>query len=215
MSLDPIGMPASAAEALEGAGCLVCQAEPAIDAEAVTWFCRQAFDDPDGRGRVLGAGGLCLRHWWRVATEERSSRRTLHGTAQLLADVLHRHGQPADRPVSCPICADVAASARQRFYLLLAELGSARLDGAPAAWRPCLPHLRALRELRLERWLAGWIAAREERERRAAAAAARRHVRTRQHRHRDEATGSEADELLAGMAALLGEPDQLPGDTSR
>jgi hypothetical protein len=204
MNLDPIGLPASAAEALEGAGCPVCQAEPGIEAEAVTWFCRQAFDDPDGRGRVLAAGGLCPRHWWRVATEEESSRDSMLGTAELLADVLDRHGQPVDRPASCPICVDVKASLAHRFYLLLADLGRTRLEAAPPGWRPCLPHLRAVAELRLERWLAQWVAAREERELAAALAAARRHVRTRQHRYRAEATGTEADELRAALAVLLG-----------
>jgi hypothetical protein len=125
MSLDPIGPPGSAVELLNVLGCPVCQAEPAIDAEAVTWFCRQAFDDPDGRGRVLAAGGLCPRHWWRVAIEEESSRATVLGTAELLADVLDRHGQPDLRPASCPICADVQASLAHRFYLFLADLEAA------------------------------------------------------------------------------------------
>jgi hypothetical protein len=114
MNLDPIGPPGSAVEVFGVVGCSVCQAEPAIEAEAVTWFCRQAFDDPDGRGRVLAAGGLCPRHWWRVATEEESSRATMLGTAELLANVLDRHGQLADRAASCPICADVRASLAHR-----------------------------------------------------------------------------------------------------
>jgi hypothetical protein len=109
LSLDPIGLPGSAVETFGVLGCPVCQAEPAIQAEAVTWFCRQAFDDPDARGRVLAAGGLCPRHWWQVAAEEESSRATMLGTAELLADILERYGQPADRPASCPICADVKA----------------------------------------------------------------------------------------------------------
>jgi hypothetical protein len=204
LSLDPIGPPGSAVEMFGVLGCPVCQAEPAIEAEAVTWFCRQAFDDPDGRGRVLAAGGLCPRHWWRVATEEESSRATMLGTAELLADVLDRHGQPADQPASCPICADVMASLAHRFYLLLADLGRARLEAAPPGWRPCLPHLRAVAELRLERWLAQWVAAREGRELAAALAAARRYVRTRQHRYRAEATGTEVDALRAALAVLLG-----------
>jgi hypothetical protein len=204
MNLDPIGLPASAAEALEGPGCPVCQAEPGIEAEAVTWFCRQAFDDPDGRGRVLAAGGLCPRHWWRVAAEEELSRATMLGTAELLADVLDRQGQPADRSASCPICADVQASLAHRFYLLLADLGRTRLEGAPTGWRPCLPHLRAVAELGLERWLAHWVAAQQERELAATLAVARRYVRTRQHRYRAEATGTEADELRAALAVLLG-----------
>ena len=182
MNLDPIGPPGSAVEMFGVVGCPVCQAEPAIEAEAVTWFCRQAFDDPDGRGRVLAAGGLCPRHWWRVATEEESSRATMLGTAALLADVLDRHGQPVDRPASCPICADVKASLAHRFYLLLADLGRTRLEAAPPGWRPCLPHLRAVAELRLDRWLAHWVAAQQEREFAAALAAARHYVRARQHR---------------------------------
>jgi hypothetical protein len=144
VSLDPIGPPGSAVETFGVLGCPVCQAEPAIEAEAVTWFCRQAFDDPDGRGRVLAAGGLCPRHWWQVATEEESSRATMLGTA----------------------------------------------------------------ELRLERWLAQWVTAQQERELAAALAAARRYVRTRQHRYRAEATRTEADELRAALAVLLGAPGQ-------
>ena len=164
MNLDPIGPPGSAVEMFGVVGCPVCQAEPAIEAEAVTWFCRQAFDDPDGRGRVLAAGGLCPRHWWQVATEEESSRATMLGTAELLADVLDRQGQPADRPASCPICADVQASVAHRFYLRLADLGRTRLEAGPTGWRPCLPHLQAVAELGLERWLAQWVAAQQERE---------------------------------------------------
>jgi hypothetical protein len=215
VSLDPIGLPGSGVEALEVPGCPACRATPTIDAEAVRWFCRQAFDDPDSRGRVLAAGGLCARHWWRVATEEQASRGTLHGTAELLADTLDRHGLPRGRLASCPLCAEVAASARHRFYLLLVDLGRARLEAAPSAWRPCLPHLRALRELRLERWLVGWAAAREDRELAAAVAAARRYVRTRRQRHRGEATGTEAAELLAAMAVVLGEQGQERGGTGR
>jgi hypothetical protein len=214
VSLDPIGPPGSAVEMLGVMGCPVCQAKPAIEAEAVSWFCRQAFDDPDGRGRVLAAGGLCPRHWWRVATEEESSRATMLGTAELLADILDRHGQPVDRPASCPICVDVKASLAHRFYLLLADLGRTRLEAAPPGWRPCLPHLRAVAELRLERWLAQWVAAREERELAAALAAARRYVRTRQHRYRAEATGTEADELRAALAVLLGVRGQGKGRAS-
>jgi hypothetical protein len=180
----------------------------------VTWFCRQAFDDPDGRGRVLAAGGLCPRHWWRVVTEEESSRAPLLGTAELLADVLDRHGQPADRPTSCPICADVKASLAHRFYLLLADLGRTRVEAAPPGWRPCLPHLRAVAELRLERWLAQWVAAREQRELATALAAARRYVRTRQHRYRAEATGTEAGELRAALAVLAGAPGRGSGRAS-
>jgi hypothetical protein len=214
VSLDPIGLPGSAVETLGVVGCPVCLAEPAIEAAAVTWFCRQAFDDPDGRSRVLAAGGLCARHWWQVATEEESTRDSMLGTTELIADVLDRHGQPAEQPGSCPICADVNASVAHRFYLLLADLGRARLEAAPPAWRPCLPHLRAVAELRLERWLAQWVAAREERELSAAVAAARRYVRTRQHRYRNEVTGIEADELRAARAVLLGVPGQLPRPAS-
>jgi hypothetical protein len=214
MNLDPIGPPGSAVEVFGVVGCPVCQAEPAIEAEAVSWFCRQAFDDPDGRGRVLAAGGLCPRHWWRVATEEESSRATMLGTAELLANVLDRHGQLADRAASCPICADVRASLAHRFYLLLADLGRTRLEAAPTGWRPCLPHLRAVAELGLERWLAQWVAAQQERELAAALAAARRYVRTRQHRYRAEATGTEADELRAALAVLLGVRDRGNGQAS-
>jgi hypothetical protein len=203
MSLDPIGPPGSAVELFNLLGCPVCHAEPAIDAEAVTWFCRQAFDDPDSRGRVLAAGGLCRRHW-EVAIEEEASRATMLGAAELLADILERYGQPAVRPASCSICADVQASLAHRFYLLLADLGRTRLEAAPPGWRPCLPHLRAVADLRLERWLTRWVAAREERELAQALAAARRYVRLRQHRYRAEATGTEADELQAALAALLG-----------
>jgi hypothetical protein len=215
VSLDPIGLPGSGVEALAVAGCPVCRATPTIDAEAVRWFCRQAFDDPDSRGRVLVAGGLCARHWWRVATEEQASRGTMHGTAELLADTLGRHGLPPGRLAPCPLCADVAASARHRFYLLLVDLGRARLEAAPSAWRPCVPHLRKLRELRLERWLAGWAAAREDRELAAAVAAARRYVHTRRQRYQGEATGTEAAELLAAMAVVLGEQGQAPGGASQ
>ena len=41
MSLDPIGLPGSAVEALGVVGCPVCQAEPAIEAEAVTCGCQK------------------------------------------------------------------------------------------------------------------------------------------------------------------------------
>jgi hypothetical protein len=204
MSLDPIGLSGSGVELFAVAGCPVCQAEPAIEAQAVTWFCRQAFDDPDGRGRVLAAGGLCPRHWWQVANEEESSRATMLGTAELLADVLDRHGPPADWLASCPICSDLKASVAHRFYLCLADIGRARLEAAPPRWRPCLPHLRAVAGLRLERWLAQWVAARSERELAAALVAARRYVRTRQHRHHAEATGAEADELRTALGSLLG-----------
>jgi hypothetical protein len=98
LSLDPIGLPGSAVETFGVLGCPVCQAEPAIQAEAVTWFCRQAFDDPDARGRVLAAGGLCPRHWWQVAAEEESSRATMLGTAELLADILERSAT-GNRPI--------------------------------------------------------------------------------------------------------------------
>jgi hypothetical protein len=215
MSLDPMGPPGSAVELLNVLGCPVCQAEPAIDAEAVTWFCRQAFDDPDSRGRVLAAGGLCPRHWWQVATEEESSRATMLGTAELLAVILERDGQPAVRPASCPICADIQASLAHRFYLLLADLGRARLEAAPPGWQPCLPHLRAVADLRLERWLTQWVAAREERELAQALAAARRYVRTRQHRYRAEAIGTEADELRAALATLLGARGERGGRPGR
>jgi hypothetical protein len=209
-SLDPIGLSGSAVELLALPGCPACQAAPAIDTQAVTWFCRQAFDDPDSRGRVLAAGGLCPRHWWRVADEEESSRATMLGTAELLAIVLDRFGPPADRLASCPICSDVEASVAHRFSLCLADIGRARLEAAPAGWRPCLPHLRAVAALRVEGWLARWVAAREERELAAALEAARRYVRTRQHRHHAEATGSEAGELRAALGFLLGTHGQAP-----
>jgi hypothetical protein len=223
VTLDPIGS-GSPAEALQVPGCPVCQALPRIEAELVGWFASQSFDDPDGRGRVLAAGGLCPRHWWLVLTEERRRHRnSMLGSAELLADTLtHRRsaadpvappatGIPAAVPgagpgPACPLCEDLAASAANRLYLLLADLGQARLEGAPPSWQPCLPHLRVLHGLRLERWLQRWIQAREQAITAAAVEAARRYVRARQPRYQNEATGTEADDLVAALAALIGTP---------
>lgn len=226
MTLDPIGS-ASPAEALQVPGCPVCQALPRIEAELVGWFASQTFDDPDGRGRVLAAGGLCPRHWWLVLGEERRRRRGgMLGSAELLADTLTRQqpaaaadpgaGSPAAPSVgagpgpACPLCEDLAASAANRLYLLLADLGQARLEAAPAAWQPCLPHLRGLRRLRLERWLRRWVEAREQAITATAVEAAHRYVRARQPRYHNEVTGSEAHDLLAALSALLGPPPPPP-----
>ncbi len=227
MTLDPFGS-APPTQALEVPGCPVCRALPRIEVELVGWFAEQTFDDPDGRGRVLAAGGLCPRHWWLVLAEERRRHRgSMLGSAELLADTLTRH-RPAAVPAPpaakataksapaagtglgavppCPLCEDLEASAANRLYLLLADLGQARLEAAPAAWQPCLPHLRGLRRLRLERWLSRWVLAREQTTVAAAVEAARRYVRARQPRYRDGVTGTEADDLLAALAALLGAP---------
>ncbi len=137
------------------------------------------------------------------------------GTAELFADVLTRSvptdAAPAPR---CPLCADLQASARHRYYLLLDAVGRPALEHAPPQWRPCLPHLRGLRELRLERWLERWARERERRTLQEAVAAARRYGRTRQQRYQHEATGTETQDLLDAIAAVLGtDPGGLPGDS--
>lgn len=204
MTLDPFGP----ADAFATSGCPVCHALPQIEAELVDRFCRYCFRDPDGRDRVLAVGGLCDRHWWLVASAERARSDTMVGTAELLAEVLDRFGaHPA--VARCPLCVDTEASARERFRLLLDNLGSARLEQAPPLWRPCLPHVEGLRQLRLEPWLARWVRERQDRALVEAITAARRYVRTRQHRSQEEATGTEAGELLAAMAVLLGDLDQV------
>src|SRR6266568_754938 len=110
--------------------------------------------DGDGRHRLYAAGGLCGRHWRAVANEEVRRRHSMMGTAQVLAEVLARRSTQGEVPVACPICEDLEASAANRLYLLLTKLGPAALTGAPASWRPCLPHLERLRLLRLEHRLA-------------------------------------------------------------
>jgi len=126
------------------------------------------------------------------------------GTAGLLTAVLARTGQA--QAASCPVCADLDTSARHRFYLLLDHLGPEAVATAPAAWRPCVPHLRALAELDLERWLRHWVEQRLARAGPDAADAARRYVRVRQQRYHHEATGTEADDLRAALAVLFGPP---------
>lgn len=210
----PFGPAGSPDELLEVPGCPVCLALPQIETELVGWFALQALHDPDSRRRVLAARGLCPRHWRLVAAEEQHRRQSMLGTAELFAAVLSRQGTHEETAVNCPVCADLAASARHRLYLLLVDLGQERLDAAPATWRPCLPHLRGLGELRLERWLQRWAHEREERILAEAVAAARRYVRTRQQRYHAEATGTEAQDLVDAMAALLGDgpPAAQPDD---
>jgi len=208
--LDPV----APADAFALPGCPVCQMLPRIEAELVDGFCRRGLGDPDARERVLAVGGLCARHWWLVATAERDRSDAMPGTAELLADVLDRFG--AHGPVArCPLCVDIEAAATDWFRLLLDDLGPARLDQAPSSWRPCLPHVEWLRELRLEPWLTRWAGRRRDRAVAEATAAARRYLRTRRRRHHQEATGAEAEELLAAMAALLGDPDRVTAGTSR
>ena len=202
--LGPLGDQQAALAALELPGCPVCRALPAIEAELVGWFAQQAFSDPDSRGRVLAGGGLCARHWHLVAAEDRRRSRGMLGTAELLADALTRAAPTGDAPPRCPLCADLQASARHRFYLLLDAVGRTALEHAPPRWRPCLPHLRGLRELRLERWLQRWAREREQRTVEEAIAAARRYVRTRQQRYQHEASGTETQDLLDAVAAVLG-----------
>jgi hypothetical protein len=214
--LGPLGDQQAALAALELPGCPVCHALPAIEAELVGWFAQQAFSDPDSRGRVLAGGGLCARHWRQVAAEDRRRSRGLLGTAELFADVLSRSA-PADQapaPMGCPLCGDLEASARHRLYLLLDAVGRTALEHAPPRWRPCLPHLRGLRQLRLERWLERWARDRERATLEQATAAARRYVRTRQQRYQHQATGTETQDLLDALAAVLG-PDAYDrtGDT--
>src|SRR6266540_1197885 len=204
-SLGPLWSEAAAAAALELPGCPVCHALPAIEAELVGCFAQQAFSDPDSRGRVLAGGGLCPRHWRLVAAQDRQRSRGMLGTAELFADVLTRSNPLGGAPPRCPLCADLESSARHRFYLLLDAVGRTALEHAPPSWRPCLPHLRGLRELRLERWLERWAHQREQRTLDEAVAAARRYVRTRQQRYRHEATGTETQDLLEAIAAVLGE----------
>lgn len=212
--LGPLGDQQAALAALELPGCPVCRALPAIEAELVGWFAQQAFSDPDSRGRVLAGGGLCAGHWRRVAAEDRRRSRGMLGTAELFADVLTRSA-PGDEapPPRCPLCCDLQTSARHRFYLLLDAVGRTALEHAPPGWRPCLPHLRGLRELRLERWMEHWAREREQRTLEEARTAARRYVRTRQQRYRHEATGTETQDLLDAIAAVLGaDPGQDPYD---
>jgi len=128
------------------------------------------------------------------------------GTAQVLAEVLARRPAYGEVQVTCPICEDLEASAANRLYLLLTKLGPAALAGAPPSWRPCLPHLEALRRLPLERWLGRWVEERTQRCLDDALAAARRYARTREQRHHHEATGSEGEDLLDAIAMLTGGP---------
>lgn len=207
MTLDPLGPAGSTPAALEVAGCPVCAALPGIEAELVGWLAH-ALSDADTRRRILTAGGLCGRHWWLLAGEERRRRRSLHGTAELLGAVLAKTGQPVAPPGRCPVCADLATSAKHRFCLLLDHLGPDAVAAAPVAWRPCVPHLRALAELELERWLGQWVARQLDRAQPDAADAARRYVRVRQQRYHHEATGTEADDLCAAMAVLFGPPPE-------
>jgi hypothetical protein len=210
MILDPV----APADAFALAGCPVCQALPRIEAELLDGFCRHGLGDPDARERVLAVGGLCVRHWWLVAAAERVQQGAMPGTAELLADVLDwfgTHGAVA----RCPLCVDTEAAATTWFHLLLDDLGLARLNQAPPSWRPCLPHLAWLRDERLDPWLALWVDRRRDRVVAEATAAARRYLRTRQRRHHEAATGAEAEELLAAMAALLGDRDRVPAGTRR
>src|SRR6266540_933647 len=178
-SLGPLWSEAAAAAALELPGCPVCHALPAIEAELVGCFAQQAFSDPDSRGRVLAGGGLCPRHWRLVAAQDRQRSRGMLGTAELFADVLTRSNPLGGAPPRCPLCADLESSARHRFYLLLDAVG-----------RTALEH---------------WAHQREQRTLDEAVAAARRYVRTRQQRYRHEATGTETQDLLEAIAAVLGE----------
>lgn len=199
--LDPLGRPEAA---LELPGCPACRALPAVEVELVGWFVTQSLADGDGRQRLYEAGGLCGRHWHAVAGEEVRRRRSMMGTAQVLAEVLARRADHGAAPVACPICEDLEASAANRLYLLLTKLGAAALTGAPPSWRPCLPHLERLRGLRLERWLARWVDERAERSLAEVQAAACRYARTREQRHHHEATGREAQDLLDAIATLTG-----------
>ncbi len=202
--LDPLGRPEAV---FELAGCPVCHALPHLEAELVGWFVTQSLADGDGRRRLYAAGGLCARHWRSVANEEGRRRHSMLGTAQVLAEVLARRQAGADVPVRCPLCEDLDASAANRLYLLLVKLGPVALAQAPPSWRPCVPHLEALRRLRLERWLGRWAEQQAERALPEVLAAARRYARTREQRHRHEATGTEAQDLLDAIATLTG-----PGD---
>jgi hypothetical protein len=189
------------------AGCPVCQALPQIEAGLIEGFGRHAFRNRDGRDRVLAIGGLCARHWWLVAAEERTWSDRIVGTADLLADVIERFGRHG-AVAPCPLCVDTEVSARRWFRMVLDDLGPAGLDQAPSSWRPCLPHVAGLRELRMEPWLARWIYQRHDRTLAEAITAARCYVRTQWHRDQ-EATGADGEELLAAMAALLGDPDAI------
>jgi hypothetical protein len=175
--LDPLGRPEAA---LDLPGCPACRAIPGMELELVGWFVVQSLADGDGRRRLYAAGGLCGRHWRAVADEELRRRRSMLGTAQVLAEVLARRSAQAELQVTCPVCEDVEASAANRLYLLLTKLGPAALAGAPPDWRPCLPHLRDLRDLPLERWLAHWVDERAERCLAEALTAARRYAHTRE-----------------------------------
>src|SRR6266540_3042109 len=112
--LDPLGRPEAA---LELPGCPACRALPLLDAELVGWFATQSLADGDGRQRLYAAGGLCGRHWRAVAREELRRRRSMLGTAQVLAQVLTRRQARGEVPVACPICQDLETSAANRLYL--------------------------------------------------------------------------------------------------
>jgi hypothetical protein len=195
-------------------GCPVCQALPQIEADLVDWFSRQGFSDPVRRDRVLAVGGLCARHWWLVAAAEHAWSDGMFGTAELLAEVMERFGRH-QAVAPCPLCTDLEESARRWFRLQLDNLGPVGLQQAPPSWRPCLPHLRGLREQGPEPWLARWIDQRQDRAVAEAITAARGYVRTRQHRHPEPAEETEAERLLAAMAALFGDPDRLLARLSR
>lgn len=199
--LDPLGTPEAA---LRLPGCPACRALPIEEAELVGWFVSQSLADGDGRQRLYAAGGLCGRHWRAVANEELRRLHSLMGTAQVLAEVLRRQPARNQAPVACPICEDLTTSAANRLDILLTKLGPAALAGAPPSWRPCLPHLDRLRQLRLDRWLDRWVEERLERSLAEILGAARRYARTREHSHHQEATGREAQDLLEAIDTLTG-----------
>ena len=203
MAFDPFEL----SDAFAVVGCPVCQALPRIEAELVDRFCRRCVSDRDIRDRVLAVGGLCDRHWWLLGTSERARSNTMVGTAKLLADVLDRFGtHPA--VARCPLCDDIATLARDKFHLLLDNLGPVRLEQAPPSWRPCRPHVEGLRQVPLEPWLTRWVNQRQDGVVVEAIAAARRYVH-HQDRHHEDTTPPEATELLAAMAALLRDPDKV------
>jgi hypothetical protein len=200
--------PFELSDAFAVVGCPVCQALPRIEAELVDRFCRRCVSDRDIRDRVLAVGGLCDRHWWLLGTSERARSNTMVGTAKLLADVLDRFGtHPA--VARCPLCDDIATLARDKFHLLLDNLGPVRLEQAPPSWRPCRPHVEGLRQVPLEPWLTQWVNQRQDGVVVEAIAAARRYVRHHQDRHHEDTTPPETTELLAAMAALLRDPDEV------
>jgi hypothetical protein len=104
---------------------------------------------------------------------------------------------------------DIETHAGERLHRLLDDLGPARLEQAPHSWRPCRPHVEGLRRLPLEPWMQGWVSEHQDRVVAETIAAARRYLGNHRDPSRRNGTDAETAELLAAMAALLRERDQV------